>query len=137
MTRPLDRQIAGDHYKSMAIQPVELAFANRYDDCIFSTFKYVMRHQDKNGAVDLDKAIHFCHMRAELIQKHGRYPRARDEIPVLRMAFANKLPEHEKLICVLLHDWACSRIDMSNGEIASDIAAQIEQLKHTKYPERK
>ena len=54
----LDIQIGGNHYKDYAIQPIEFFMANKltYDVC--ATIKYVMRHQNKNGKEDLEKAKH-------------------------------------------------------------------------------
>ena len=33
ITKPLDVQVGGDHYKSMAIQPMEYSMANKLDAC--------------------------------------------------------------------------------------------------------
>ena len=54
----LDVQEGGDHYKNMAIQPVEFIAANKIqflDGCVI---KRVCRHRAKNGAEDIRKAIH-------------------------------------------------------------------------------
>lgn len=54
----LDVQIGGDHYKSMKIQPIEYAMANKLNPCEFNVVKYVSRHRNKNGVQDLVKAKH-------------------------------------------------------------------------------
>lgn len=54
----LDTQIGGDHYKSMKIQPIEYAMANKLNPCEFNVVKYVSRHRNKNGLQDLIKAKH-------------------------------------------------------------------------------
>ena len=57
-TKPLDVQIGGDHYKSMAIQPMEYSMANKLDACQHTIIKYVTRFRDKGGIQDLEKAKH-------------------------------------------------------------------------------
>ena len=56
--KPLDVQIGGDHYKSMAIQPMEYSMANKLDACQHTIIKYVTRFRDKGGIQDLEKAKH-------------------------------------------------------------------------------
>lgn len=57
-SKPLDVQIGGDHYKSMAIQPMEYSMANNLDACQHTIIKYVTRFRDKGGIQDLEKAKH-------------------------------------------------------------------------------
>ena len=57
-SKPLDVQIGGDHYKSMAIQPMEYSMANKLDACQHTIIKYVTRFRDKGGIQDLEKAKH-------------------------------------------------------------------------------
>lgn len=57
-TRPLEVQVGGDHYKSMAIQPMEYSMANKLDACQHTIIKYVTRFRDKGGIQDLEKAKH-------------------------------------------------------------------------------
>lgn len=54
---PLSTQVGGDHYKKLAIQPMEYAMKNKLGPCEFNVVKYVTRWQDKGGIEDLDKAI--------------------------------------------------------------------------------
>ena len=56
---PLDKQVDGDHYKKMKIQPVEFVLANDIPFCEGNIIKYVCRHKTKNGKGDLLKAMHF------------------------------------------------------------------------------
>ena len=55
-------QIGGDHYKKLAIQPVEYIHANNLSYLVGNVVKYVTRHKDKNGAEDIKKAIHYCEL---------------------------------------------------------------------------
>ena len=61
-----DKQVGGDHYKQYAIQPAKFALANGLDYAQSNAIKYIVRHKDKNGVQDLDKAIHYI----ELLKQH-------------------------------------------------------------------
>jgi hypothetical protein len=55
----LTTQVGGNHYKDMAIQPVEYIHKNGigyFEGCVI---KYVSRWRKKNGVEDLEKARHF------------------------------------------------------------------------------
>ena len=59
---PLTAQVAGDHYKNLAIQPVEYIIANNLSYLQGSVIKYTTRYKSKGGVEDLNKAIHFLQM---------------------------------------------------------------------------
>lgn len=61
----LDTQVGGGHYKSLKLQPVQIAMHNGFDACTFAIMKYAMRFGDKNGPEDIRKAIHFVALREE------------------------------------------------------------------------
>jgi hypothetical protein len=52
------RQIAGNHYSKLKIQPMEYNLANKLNYGQANAIKYVTRYKDKNGIEDLKKAIH-------------------------------------------------------------------------------
>lgn len=56
---PLAVQVAGNHYKNMAIQPVEFIHANGIGYFEGNVIKYVSRWRAKNGIADLEKAKHY------------------------------------------------------------------------------
>ena len=58
----LEKQEGGSHYKDMIIQPVEYITANRMGFLEGNVIKYITRHQAKNGAEDIKKAIHYCEL---------------------------------------------------------------------------
>lgn len=68
---PLDRQVAGTHYKNFKIQPVEYIHANNIPFIEGAVIKYVTRWRDKGGVADLDKAIHFLELLKELECRGG------------------------------------------------------------------
>lgn len=67
--KPLDVQVGGDHYKSLAIQPVEYIHANQIGYCEGSVIKYVTRWRSKGGVADLEKAKHFLELLISLEAK--------------------------------------------------------------------
>lgn len=58
MGKASERQVGGDHYRKMKIQPGYFCQVNQLGFMESLAIKYLCRHQDKNGAVDLQKAIH-------------------------------------------------------------------------------
>lgn len=65
-TNALNKQIGGDHYKNMAIQPVEFCMKNSLNFCVSSAIKYLCRYKNKNGKQDLEKARHFIDLLIEI-----------------------------------------------------------------------
>lgn len=55
---PLEDQEGGNHYKKLAIQPIEYAMLNNLNYCQSNAIKYITRYKDKGGVEDLCKAIH-------------------------------------------------------------------------------
>ena len=56
------KQIGGNHYQKYKIQPSKFVVENKLlypEGCVI---KYVVRHQDKGGKQDLDKAKHMIDM---------------------------------------------------------------------------
>ena len=58
----LDKQEGGSHYKDMPIQPIDYIVKNGLGFREGNVIKYVSRHQSKNGAEDIKKAIHYLEM---------------------------------------------------------------------------
>lgn len=66
----LDVQVAGNHYKDLAIQPVEYIHANDIGYFEGNVIKYVSRWKAKNGIKDLEKAKHYIELLIELEAKN-------------------------------------------------------------------
>ena len=60
-----DRQVNGDHYKDMAVQPSEFIYRNALDWYEGNAVKYICRHKIKGGRVDVEKAIHYLELLLE------------------------------------------------------------------------
>lgn len=72
MSKALDTQVGGNHYKNLAIQPVEYIFKNNlgyFEGCVI---KYVTRWKDKGGVQDLEKAKHFLELLIELQEQRAK-----------------------------------------------------------------
>lgn len=52
-------QVGGSHYQKYRIQPVDFITQNELPFCEANVIKYVLRHADKNGKQDLEKAKHY------------------------------------------------------------------------------
>lgn len=100
MKKPLDTQVGGNHYKNLAIQPVEYIFKNKlgyFEGCVI---KYVTRWKNKGGVQDLEKAKHFLELLIDLQEqyaKEGMLDVVKQELAECRkVEVAEELPElHE------------------------------------------
>lgn len=68
----LKAQIGGDHYLTLAIQPMEYSMANKLDPAQHTIIKYVTRFRDKGGIQDLEKAKHCIDLLIEFEREFGR-----------------------------------------------------------------
>lgn len=62
----LDVQVGGQHYKEMAIQPIEYIHRNAIGFAEGTVIKYVSRWRAKGGVEDLRKARHVLDMLIEM-----------------------------------------------------------------------
>lgn len=69
MATAFERQEGGDHYRQMAIQPVEYIHRNGIPFIEGCVIKYVSRWRAKGGLQDLEKARHFIDLLIELEAK--------------------------------------------------------------------
>ena len=53
-----DFQVGGGHYKGLAIQPMKYSMANKLDAAQHTAIKYITRHEQKAGKIDLYKSLH-------------------------------------------------------------------------------
>lgn len=54
-----DQQVGGNHYAKHKIQPWDVIAEYNLDFWLGNVVKYVLRHQDKGGVEDLEKALHY------------------------------------------------------------------------------
>jgi hypothetical protein len=60
-----NRQVGGNHYRTLAIQPLTYIIANRLKFAEGNIVKLVSRYRDKGGLEDLDKLIHYAQVLRE------------------------------------------------------------------------
>jgi len=56
------KQVGGNHYKKMVIQPAKFINANKLLYAEGAAIKYICRHGSKGGLQDIEKAIHYLQM---------------------------------------------------------------------------
>ena len=59
------KQIGGDHYKRMAIQPSHYIVRNKLGWYEGNIVKYITRHSIKGGRQDVEKVIHYAELLLE------------------------------------------------------------------------
>lgn len=60
------KEVGGNHYKDMVIQPIEFITKNGLGFIVGNIIKYVCRYKNKNGKEDLLKARHYIDLLIEL-----------------------------------------------------------------------
>ena len=65
------KQIGGNHYSKLAIEPYEYSIKNELNCYQFNVVKYVTRYKDKNGVEDLKKAIQTLQKLIEYEEKNN------------------------------------------------------------------
>jgi|TARA_E500000318_G_scaffold87176_1_gene84076 hypothetical protein len=58
----LDKQVDGNHYSKMKIQPAYFINENDLPFAEGNAIKYICRHKSKGKAKDIQKAIHYLEM---------------------------------------------------------------------------
>jgi len=59
---PYKKQVGGNHYKDMVIQPSEFINKNKLQFAEGNAIKYICRHASKGEVQDLEKAKHYIDM---------------------------------------------------------------------------
>ena len=65
MSDPRKKQIGGDHYKKMVIQPSDYIVKNNLGWYEGNIVKYITRHSVKGGKQDIEKVIHYAQLLIE------------------------------------------------------------------------
>ena len=58
----MQRQVGGNHYKNLTIQPITYIMANDTGYCAANIVKYATRAEQKNGVEDIEKIIHYAQL---------------------------------------------------------------------------
>ncbi len=106
----LARQVGGNHYKGLKIQPVEFAMRNHWDCCAFSVLKYTSRHNlpTGKGKQDVEKASHFVDLREALVDyTHKPFVPLLQRIPMEAYIRENGIDEASMEAKALRHLESC------------------------------
>jgi len=98
MTKALDKQVGGNHYKNFKFQPAEFIIANNLGFCEGNAIKYICRYKLKNGIEDLKKAKHYIEMlieEEEGVKVPGRSLYDGDCLPKLPKIPSPSVPEKQ------------------------------------------
>lgn len=101
----LTDQVGGNHYRAMAIQPMEFSMANNWDACAHTILKYLARHRQKNGLEDLRKARHCIDLRLQL---HEQNEALRTTVSMEDFCRGNNVHPADARILLKLEDWVHS-----------------------------
>lgn len=123
----LAKQVSGNHYKSMAIQPIEFSMGNGLDACVHSTIKYIVRHAQKGGRSDLEKALHFVELREQV----GVHNTRTWTIPMFEFCRANNVPPEESSVLIALFVWVTSGL----RQHLFLLKEELRQLIELRYPQ--
>lgn len=113
----MQQQIGGDHYKKLAIQPMEYAFKNHLDPLQFSVVKYVTRFRDKAGKQDLEKAKHCIDMLIEF--EYGQ------QKPINKFNPMSTKPNEKENVFLFTKDGEC-KLGFYYGKIWYVMAVRID-----------
>ena len=91
MSNPYDKQVGGDHYSKMKIQPAEFINKNKLPFAEGNAIKYICRHINKGGEQDLEKAKHYIDMIIE--RDYGDEAEQSKTFSGLSMTFDEGLPQ--------------------------------------------
>lgn len=70
LSPPSKRQVGGNHYTKLLIQPMDYSLANNLDPLQHTAIKYVTRYKDKGTPMeDLHKARHCIDMMIEYAEE--------------------------------------------------------------------
>lgn len=73
MASALERQVGGNHYKQLIMQPIQLIIGAKCDFTQGCIIKYISRYRNKNGKEDLEKIIQYAELYLELAPEDKHY----------------------------------------------------------------
>jgi len=108
--KPSDKQVGGDHYKTLPIQPAMFCQRNGLRFLESCVIKRVCRHRDKGGAEDIRKAIHELELILQFEYSDAEPIRCDHEKVYAPYALMSSPPEHP---------WICSKCGLEGWEVGT------------------
>lgn len=101
-----NRQVGGNHYQKLGIQPLKFAMVNDWDAGAFSILKYLSRHRQKDGKKDIEKALHIVELRIEQVGSANRSCTAlMNRISMFDYLESNDIRGDDRAALLLLDAW--------------------------------
>lgn len=125
-----DRQVAGNHYNVMKIQPAKFWRANDYDADAGMILKYLARHTRKNGREDVEKALSFVQIRIDNGQ-FNMVPRWHN-ISMGQFITDNEIDDDTGRALYNLHAWVLS--GGTTGPFSAHLVDAIQYILLSQYP---
>jgi hypothetical protein len=72
MSKATEKQVDGNHYSKLKIQPLQLAYSINASPCFTKLAKYITRDKD-DKEIQLEKALHVIEIENELIRSGNYY----------------------------------------------------------------
>lgn len=116
----LNKQVGGNHYKRMAIQPIEFIIKNGLSFCEGNIVKYICRYKYKNGLEDLKKILQYC----EIIREFKTVGRGLYRICSSKFSKANNLSIEQGIVVSMISE----PLDISLNERLSNIESVVIKL---------
>jgi hypothetical protein len=121
------RQVGGDHYKRLTMQPMKFCMRNDWDCDAFQILRYLSRHHNKDGKKDIEKAIHCVELRAEQVTSINRSCTAiNDRITIEDYIDANGFDSNTAVALSYLEAWVYSGSGISQGALLRALRAILE-----------
>lgn len=98
MSEANQTQIDGTHYKQGrkgAVEHWDFTTAHNYDGLSYAATKYIHRHKNKKGVIDLEKATHYLTKLKEVTKQFGYEPRPTKQDMPGSVSFLNFSVMHE------------------------------------------
>lgn len=126
--RPLDKQVGGDYYKNMAVQPYIFFFNNKVPHHKAAIIRRIHRYDlpGGQGMKDLNKILHELELIFEL-ETWNKYIFRNEEIPMAVFIQKNKIPAEKAEVIRLIYDY--DSLDGNGKYDLKRIRTIIEKLK--------
>lgn len=103
MNEANSRQEGGDHYGGASSQHWDFTWKYGYNQFEYSSSKYVIRHKNKDGTLDLRKGLHHLEKYLEVTDGLVEDPLNRSISDIIQLCVDYKLDDHQIKIIEAIH----------------------------------
>lgn len=107
-------EVGGSHYEKQKYQPIKLITELNLNFFQGNIVKYLTRYRDKNGAEDIQKALHYAQLGASLLPKNNALVFQERVYQIHNYCVGNNLPQGiETIFVYTLHqNWVMIEKDI-------------------------